>query len=165
MRAALASNCNLWNGGEFYGTPQLNSLTLLRKYYEKYPEDADKVVLNIKGGVGPTLQPDGSPQFVRRSVEHCLEMLGPSGRIDMFECARRDRNVPLENTLKALAELVDEGKIGGVALSEVSAETIKQAAKITKIVAVEIELALWSREPLTNGINTICAELGIPIIA
>jgi pyridoxine 4-dehydrogenase len=69
MRAALAANCNLWNGGELYGTPDNNSQTLLKKYYAKYPEDADKIVLNIKGGARPDLQPDGSPEFVRKSVQ------------------------------------------------------------------------------------------------
>lgn len=165
MRAALAAGCNLWNGGEFYGGPEYNSMTLLKKYYEKYPEDAENVVLNVKGGVRPDLHPDGSPEFVKKSVENCLAMMGPRGKIDMFECARRDPNVPLADTLKALAELVDEGKIGGVALSEVNAETIREAVKITKITAVEIELSLWSTEPLTNGIAKACYELKIPIIA
>lgn len=165
MRAALSSGCNLWNGGEFYGTPENNSLTLLRKYYEKYPEDANRVVLNIKGSARPDWTPDGDPEFVRQSVLRCLEMLGNRGKIDMFECARRDRNTPLEKTLGALAELVAQGKIGGVALSEVSAETIREAAKITKIVAVEVELSLWCTDPLTNGIVEACAELDIVIIA
>jgi pyridoxine 4-dehydrogenase len=165
MRASLAAGCNLWNGGEFYGTPQHNSMTLLKKYYEKYPEDADKVVLNVKGAARPGLSPDGSPEFVRKSVENCLAMLGPRGKIDMLECARRDPNVPLQQNLSAIAELVDEGKIGGVVLSEVNADTIREAAKITKIVAVEIEMSLWSTEPLTNGIAQACYELDIPIIA
>lgn len=73
--------------------------------------------------------------------------------------------MPLKETLGALAELVDEGKIGGVALCEVSANTIRKAAKITRIVAVEVELSLWSTEPLTNGIAEACFELNIPIIA
>ena len=64
MRVALAKGCNFWNGSEFYGPPNHNSLTLLKKYYEKYPEDADKVLLNIKGGTLPILRPDGSPDFV-----------------------------------------------------------------------------------------------------
>lgn len=165
MRVALASGCNFWNGGEFYGTPESNSLTLLRKYYSLYPEDADRVVLNIKGAMRPGRIPDGSPEYLRESVENCLKMLGEKGRIDMFECARRDPKVPLEKTLGTLVELVDEGKIGGIALSEVSANTIREAVKITKIVAVEVELSLWSTEPLTNGIVEACAELDIPIIA
>lgn len=49
MKTALAQGCNLWNGGEFYGPPEHNSLTLLNTYFTKYPEDADKIVLTIKG--------------------------------------------------------------------------------------------------------------------
>ena len=83
----------------------------------------------------------------------------------MYECARRDPSTPLKTTLETLAELVKEGKIGGVALREVNADTIKEAASITNIVAVEVELSLWSTKPLTNGITKDCGELGIPIIA
>ncbi len=165
MRAALSADCNLWDGGEFYGTPDANSLTLLKKYFTRYPEDAEKVILNIKGALQPGMIPDGSPTFVRQSVEHCLEMLGDKGRIDMFECARRDPNTPLKTTIATLEELVKEGKIGGIALSEVNANTIRAAAKITKIVAVEIEISLFSTEPLYNGITQACGELNIPILA
>jgi pyridoxine 4-dehydrogenase len=72
------------------------------------------VVLNIKGATRANLQPDGSPEFVKQSATHCLKMLGENGRIDMFDCAHRDPNVSLEQTLGALVELVNEGKIGGV---------------------------------------------------
>ena len=166
MRAALSTGCNLWDGGEFYGpSPDVNSLTLLRKYYTKYPEDADKVVLNIKGALRPGMIPDGSPKFVRQSVERCVEMLGGRGKIDMFECARRDPNTSFETTLATLEDLVKEGKIGGIALSEVNANTIRAAAKMTKIVAVEVEISLFCTEALSNGIANACAELNIPIIA
>ena len=164
MRAALSQNCNLWDGGEFYGSPEINSLTLLKKYFDKYPEDADKVVLNIKGGLRPGMIPDGSPEFVRQSVERCITLLGDK-KIDMFECARRDPNTPLDVTLSALDDLVKEGKIGGIALSEVSANTIREAVKITKIVAVEVEISLFCTDPLINGITEACAEFDIPIIA
>lgn len=164
MRAALANGCNFFNGGEFYGPTEKNSLALLNRYYTKYPEDADKVVLNIKGGMRG-MTPDGTPEGVRASVKNCLKQLGGKGRIDMFECGRRDNKVPLRTTLQALGELVKEGKIGGVALTEVNADTIREAAGITKIVAVEVELSLWSTEPLTNGVAQACAELGIPMIA
>ena len=166
MRAALSAGCNLWDGGEFYGpSPEINSLTLLKKYFDKYPEDAAKVVLNIKGALRPGMVPDGSPGFVRQSVERCVELLGGNAKIDMFECARRDPNAPLETTLAALRDLVQEGKIGGIALSEVNANTIREAAKTTKIVAVEVEISLFCTDPLTNGITDACAELGIPVIA
>jgi pyridoxine 4-dehydrogenase len=58
MRASLAAGSNLWNGAEFYGTQSYNSLHLLNKYFIKYPEDADKVVLSIKG-VLVNMHPDG----------------------------------------------------------------------------------------------------------
>ncbi len=166
MHAALSENCNLWDGGEFYGpSPEINSLTLLKKYFDKYPEDAAKVVLNIKGALRPGMIPDGSPDFVRQSVERCVKLLGDNAKIDMFECARQDPNVPLQITLATLRELVKEGKIGGIALSEVNANTIREAAKTTKIMAVEVEISLFCTDSLTNGIVEACAEHGIPVIA
>jgi len=165
MRASLAAGCNAWNGGEFYGPPDRNSLWLLNKYYEKCPEDAEKVILNIKGALGSDLSSDGSREGVRRSVETCLKQLGPKGKIDLFECARKDPKTPIETTMKALQELVDEGKIRGIALSEVNANTIKQAVSVAKIAAVEVELSLWATDPLTNGITQACKEHDIPLIA
>lgn len=165
MRAAIETGCTCWNGGDFYGPKENNSLVLLNKYFSKYPEDADKVVINIKGGVNSGMKVDGSPDFIRQNVESCLAQLGGKGKIDMFECARRDVDTPLEQTLGTLAELVKEGKIGGVALSEVNANTIREAAKITKIAAVEVELSLYSTDPLHNGIVEACAESNIPILA
>jgi len=164
MRAALASGCNFWNAGEFYGTPEYNSLHLLEKYFTKYPEDASKVVLSIKGGLNK-MHPDGSPENLKKSINNCHKLLGGKKSIDIFEMARVDKNTPLEITLKALEEHVKSGSIGGIALSEVSAATIKKAASITTIVAVEVELSLWSTDILSNGVAAACAEHNIPIIA
>ncbi|KAK6586155.1 hypothetical protein PZA11_001212 [Diplocarpon coronariae] len=164
MRAALAAGANFWNAGEFYGTPAHNSLTLLNKYFTLYPEDAAKVVLSIKGGL-VNMRPDGSPEGIKTSVENCLRLLDGKKSIDIFECARVDKRVPVETTMKALEEYVKAGKIGGIALSEVSAETVRRAAKVTKIVAVEVELSLWSLDVLSNGVAAAAAEHGIPIIA
>jgi pyridoxine 4-dehydrogenase len=167
MRAALSTGSNFWNGGEFYGPPNANSLHLLNRYYAKYPEDADKVVLSIKGGANvDNMAPNGSPENIRRSVNDSLKALGDKGRIDIFECARVDKNTPLEVTLKCLEEeFVKTGKIGGIGLSEVSAATIRKAAKITKIVAVEVELSLWATDIFENGVAAACAEFNIPIVA
>src|SRR6266496_1085664 len=114
MKAALAAGCNFWNAGEFYGTPEFNSLTLLNKYFTKYPEDASKVVLSIKGGI-KDMHPDGSPEGIKRSVENCLRLLDGKKSIDVFECARVDKSTPIETTMKALEEYVKAGKIGGIA--------------------------------------------------
>ena len=165
MRAAVELGCLLWDGGEFYGKPEYNSLVLLNRFFSKFPQYAGKVVLNIKGASEPTMMPNGSPDFVRKSVSNCLAQLGGKAKIAMFECARRDKRVPLETTLSTLKELVEEGKIGSVALSEVNAATIRQAAEVVKISAVEVELSLWCTDPLSNGIAKTCAELDIPILA
>jgi len=167
MKLALECGCNYWNGGEFYGRPDNNSLVLLRKYFEKYPEDADKVVVNIKGAtrVVPTIMPDGSPEYVAESIENCLKMLGPRGRIDEFESARRDHHVPYETTVQAIDKFVQAGRIGGVACSEISAATLRKAASVVKVSSVEVELSLWHTEPLTNGLAEVCAELGIVMLA
>lgn len=129
MNAALEDGANFWNGGQFYGTPENNSLHLLREYFTKYPEKAELVVLSIKGGLDVTNKlPNGSPEFVRSSVEGCLEILPPSlKKIDIFQCARVDPKTSIETTMDALRGLRDEGKFGNVGLSEVRGETIKRA--------------------------------------
>lgn len=165
MRTALSHGANFWNGGEFYGTTEYNSLHLLSSYFEKYPADAEKVVLSIKGGLGPNMVPDGSEAGVRRSVDACLAGLGGKKKLDIFECARVDPKTPVETSIGVLATYVKEGKLGGISLSEVRAETIRRAHKVHPICAVEVELSLWSTEILTNGVAATCAELGIPIVA
>jgi len=72
--------------------------------------------------------------------------------------ARIDPNTPVETSIKALAELVKEGKIGGIGLSEVNADTIRKAHAVHPISAVEIELSLFTPDPLHNGIMEACSE-------
>ncbi|KZF22272.1 Aldo/keto reductase [Xylona heveae TC161] len=166
MRTALSKGANFWNGGELYGTPTYNSLHLLNSYFTQYPEDAEKVVLSIKGAFNSQkFMPDSSPANVRRSVDECLRVLDGKKFLDLFECARQDANTPVEATVETLAEYVKAGKLGGISLSEVRAETIRRAAKVHPISAVEVELSLWSTDILDNGVMDTCAELGIPIVA
>ncbi|KAG7293304.1 hypothetical protein NEMBOFW57_003350 [Staphylotrichum longicolle] len=164
MRAALKNGMNFWNGGEFYGTPECNSMTLLEAYFAKYPEDAEKVVLSIKGAVGPK-GPDGSPEGIRRSIDNVLKQLNGRKKLDVFECARRDPKVPMEDTFRTMQEYIDKGLLGGISLSEVAASTIHEAVKHAKIVAVEVELSIFSPDVLTNGVAAACAQYGIPIVA
>ena len=171
MKAALAAGANAWNGGEIYGHDDYNSLHLLNAYFTQYPEDANKVVLSIKGGFNPgglarpNNAPNGTPENVRRSIDACLKVLDGKKFLDLFECARLDPNVPIETTLEAMNEYVKAGKIGGVSLSEVNAATIRRAAKVVKVAAVEVEFSLWATDILTNDIASTCAELDIPIFA
>ncbi|KAF4306941.1 Aldo/keto reductase [Botryosphaeria dothidea] len=166
MKAALEGGSNFWNAGEFYGTPEHNSLHLLRDYFTKYPEDADKVVISIKGGLKKgQLEPDGSRENVTRSINECLSVLDGKKFLDTFECARVDHKVPIEDTISYMAEFVKAGKLGGISLSEVSAQTIRRAAKVHPIAFVEVEFSLYSTDILHNDIAKTCGELNIPIVA
>jgi len=167
MRTALRNGNNFWNGGEFYGRPEYNSLVLVERYLEKYPEDADKIVLSIKGGVNPvTHKIDGSPENTRRTLDDSIAQLKGRKKIDIFEFGRRDHNVPMEVTFGIIEkEYVQTGKIDGISLSEVRAETIHEAVKHTKICAVEIELSLFATESLEDGVAAACAQYNIPMVA
>ncbi|KAM0462297.1 hypothetical protein ACHAPV_003771 [Trichoderma viride] len=167
LKTALNNGMTLWNGAEFYGPPNYNSMTLLKAYFTKYPEDADKVTLIIKGGVDlKTLKPDGSPENVRQSLDNIISQLGGTKKLDLFSCSRRDPNTPLDVTFGVIQkEYIDTGKLGAIALSECSADTINEAAKIAKIGTVEVELSIFTPDILKNGVAAACAQHGIPITA
>ena len=108
--------------------------------------------------------PDGSPEGVRAAVEEAIKVLPPSIKtIDVFECARVDPKVAIEKTVEALAALVKEGKIQGLGLSEANADTICRAHAIHPVSAVEIELSLFTPDPLHNNIVKTCHERKPPI--
>jgi pyridoxine 4-dehydrogenase len=168
MRIALECGANVWNGADFYGTPDANSLHLLNRYFTKYPDDADKVVLCIKSGIvmaGPTFQIDCSAEGMRKCVENANKILDGKKSIDIFGPARVDPKVPIETTIGALEQLMKEGKIGGIQLSEVRADTIRRAAKVYKIDMVEAEVSLWATDIFSNGVAEACCELGIVVLA
>lgn len=167
LKTALAAGVNVWNGADFYGTPDNNSLHLMNRYFTAYPEDADKVVLMIKSGLVDmrTFSLDCSRAGLRGFVDNAMKILDGKKKIDIFGCARVDPNVPVEESMKALAELKDEGRIGGIQLTEVKADTIRRAASVAKIDMVEAEVSLWATDIFRNGVAETCAELGIPIIA
>lgn len=165
MKAALDRGANFWNGAEFYGPPTANSLQLLNHYFTNYPEDSKRVILSVKGAFSPAGGPDNSPAGIRKSVDNCLEVLDGKVFLDIFLPGRIDPQVPIEETVPALAEYVKAGKIGGYGLSECSAESIRRAHAVYPVSAVEIELSLFSTEVLSNGVAQACSELKIPMIA
>ncbi|SMR42098.1 unnamed protein product [Zymoseptoria tritici ST99CH_1E4] len=166
MRTALDQGANFWNGGELYGSKERNSLHLLNEYFTKYPGDASKVVISIKGGMAVgKLEPDGSAENTRRSIDECLRVLDGKKKLDIWEAARVDPNVPVEVTMRAANEYIKAGKLGGISLSECSANTIRRAAKVVKVSAVEVEFSLWETTILDNGVTKACADLDIPLVA
>ena len=106
---------------------------------------------------------NGKPEYVRKSCEASLKRLGID-HIDLYYQHRVDPNTPIEETVGALAELVEEGKIRHIGLSEASINTIRRAAKTHPITALQTEYSLWSRDP-EEGILAVCRELGIGFVA
>jgi aryl-alcohol dehydrogenase-like predicted oxidoreductase len=106
---------------------------------------------------------NGKPEYVRQSCEASLRRLAID-TIDLYYQHRIDPDTPIEETVGAMARLVEEGKIGHIGLSEASPATLRRAAKIHPIAALQTEYSLWSREPEAEIIPT-CRELGIGFVA
>ncbi len=106
---------------------------------------------------------DGSPENVRRVCEGSLERLG-TDYIDLFYQHRVDPAVPIEDTVGALAELVEEGKVRYIGLSEASADVIRRAHATHPLTAVQSEYSLWTRDPESEVLPTL-RELGIGLVA
>ncbi len=127
----------------------------------------DEVVLATKFGNrrnapdGRTV--DGRPEYVRRACEASLERLGVE-TIDLYYQHRVDPQVPIEDTVGAMAELVQEGKVGFLGLSEAGLETIRRAASVHPIAALQTEYSLWTRD-VEAEILPLCRKLGIGFVA
>lgn len=169
MRAAVANGATVWSTASAYGyppEPPIAGLLLIRRYFDKYPEDADKVTLFVRGCFDSAKFTATTKRAeVLESFEESQRVVGEVKKIDVFGPARMDANVPVEETVGALKELVDAGKISSAGLSEVSAATIRRASAVTPISMVEIEFSLWSTEMLTNGVAAACKEHNVAILA
>ncbi|KAG8966416.1 hypothetical protein FRC05_002662 [Tulasnella sp. 425] len=159
------------NSSEFYGFPPnpTANLELLARFFTKYPELADRTFLSVKGARGTSGQTmltfDASPENLQRSVDGINKALDGKKRLDLFECARVDPNIPIEQAMETLKDLVKEGKFDHIGVSEISAESLKKAAAVAPIAAVEIEVSPWSYEEETKKVIATCADLKIPIAA
>jgi aryl-alcohol dehydrogenase-like predicted oxidoreductase len=107
---------------------------------------------------------DGRPEYVRAAIDRSLARLGVD-HVDLYYQHRVDRSVPIEETVGAMAELVEAGKVRCLGLSEASAETIRRAHAVHPIAALQSEYSLWSRDPESNGVLETCRELGIGFVA
>ena len=106
---------------------------------------------------------NGEPEYVRASCDASLRRLGIDS-IDLYYQHRVDPNVPIEETVGAMSDLVKEGKVKYIGLSEAGSSTIRRAHEVHPITAIQSEYSLWSREPEDDVINTI-RELGIGLVA
>jgi aryl-alcohol dehydrogenase-like predicted oxidoreductase len=129
----------------------------------------DRVILATKFGiVRDPANPDtrsisGKPEYVRQACEASLRRLNVQ-TIDLYYLHRVDPNVPIEETVGAMAQSVKEGKVRHLGLSETSAKTLRRAAKVHPIAALQTEYSLWTRDP-EDEILATCRELGVGFVA
>ena len=136
---------------------------------EAFSDRRDKVFIATK--FGPVRDPetgaftglDGSRQNCRRAVEGSLERL-KTDVIDLYYLHRVDPNTPIEETVGAMAELVSEGKVRAIGLSEASGDTIRRAAKIHPVAAVQSEYSIFSRD-IEAAVIPACIEVGATLVA
>ncbi|GAA6061073.1 hypothetical protein JCM10212_000116, partial [Sporobolomyces blumeae] len=119
--------------------------------------------LSVKGGLEPNMSPNGNLDFLRQDVENINRQLG-GRKMDLYEMARVDTDVGIEQSMKHLLTLRDEGHFKYIGLSETSAETIKRAVKVGPVAAVEVEYSPFCNDIETNGVLDTCKELGIAIV-
>ena len=125
----------------------------------KFARRTDQATPGDMSTLGPL---DGSADHVRASIDGSLQRLG-TDHVDLYYQHRVDPNVPIEETVGAMAELVEQGKVRHIGLSEAAPETIRRAHAVHPITAVQTEYSLWTRDPEPEILPT-CRELGIGFV-
>ena len=162
IHRALELGCNFLDTADMYGSGKNEELV-----GRAIRDRRDKVVLatkfgNVRGPNGEFLGVKGTPDYVRSACEASLKRLGVDV-IDLYYQHRVDKNVPIEDTVGAMAELVREGKVRYIGLSEASPKTIRRAHMVHPISALQSEYSLWEREPEEEILPTL-RELGIGFV-
>jgi aryl-alcohol dehydrogenase-like predicted oxidoreductase len=164
IHRALELGINFLDTADAYG-PYKNEELVERAIKGK----RDKIVLATKFGIvrdpaNPMARGvNGKPDYVRRACEGSLRRLGVE-TIDLYYQHRVDPATSIEETVGAMAQLVQEGKVRHIGLSEASPQTLRRAAKIHPITALQTEYSLWSRDPEDEILST-CRELGVGFVA
>lgn len=163
IHRSIDLGCTFLDTADMYGTG--HNETLVGKAIK---DRRDKVVLatkfgNVRGPKGEFLGVRGDAAYVKQCCDESLQRLGVSV-IDLYYQHRVDPNVPIEETVGAMAELVKAGKVRYLGLSEAAAETIRRAAKVHPIAALQTEYSLWTRDPEEKILATV-RELGIGFVA
>ncbi len=154
---------NFLDTAEVYG-PYKNE-ELLARFLREVPRDTLIVATKFGFRIGSDgiRGVDSSPENIRRACDASLQRLGIE-TIDLYYQHRVDPNVPIEETVAAMAELVSQGKVRTLGLSEAGPETLRRAAKVHPIAALQSEYSLWTRDVETNGVLDTCRELGITLV-
>ncbi len=161
---ALELGVNFLDTADIYG-PHKNEVLVGKALKGR----RDKFVLATKFGIvfDPTnlgiRGVNGKPDYVKSAVEASLKRLEIE-TIDLYYLHRVDGDTPIEETVGAMAKLIEEGKIRHIGLSEASAETLRRASKVHKITALQSEYSLWTRDVEENGVLEACRELNIGFV-
>ncbi len=160
---AFDSGINFFDTADMYG-PYKNEI-LVGKALKGIRDD---VILATKFGIVRGNDPksrsiNGRPEYVKSACEASLKRLGVD-HIDLYYQHRVDKNTPIEDTVGAMADLVRDGKVRFLGLSEASAETIRRANKVHRITALQTEYSLWTRDPEIEILSAV-RELGIGFVA
>ena len=167
IHRALDLGCNFLDTSDMYG-PHTNERLLGGAIAGRREEVflATKFGIRLEPGEAggpPRRSIDGSPDYVRSACEGSLQRLGVD-HIDLYYQHRVDPNTPIEETVGAMAELVAQGKVRHLGLSEASAETIRRAHAVHPITAVQSEYSMWTRDVEPEILPTL-KELGIALVA
>ncbi|MGA8603560.1 MAG: aldo/keto reductase [Thermoplasmata archaeon] len=164
IRRALELGVNFFDTADVYGHGPHSNEKVVGRALEGH---RDSVVLASKCGLlssprGDGKRIDGSPKHIREACEESLRQLNVS-TIDLYYLHRVDPETPIEESVGAMAELVKEGKVRFLGLSEVHPNTLRRAHRVHPITAVQSEYSLWTRDP-ENGILATCRELGVGFV-
>jgi aryl-alcohol dehydrogenase-like predicted oxidoreductase len=165
LHRALELGVNFLDTSDAYG-PHTNEVLVGKTIHDR----RDSVVLATKFGL--TRDPNnaqargvnGRPEYVREACDASLKRLGVD-HIDLYYQHRVDLDVPIEETVGAMADLVKAGKVRYLGLSEAGAKTIERAHAVHPISALQVEYSLWTRDPENNGMLDTCRRLGIGLVA
>jgi aryl-alcohol dehydrogenase-like predicted oxidoreductase len=167
IQRALELGINFLDTAQLYGPLTNEELVgrAVKGHRDEYviaTKFARRVDKSTPGDMSTVGQVDGSAEYVRLSIEGSLERLG-TDHVDLYYQHRVDPNVEIEETVGAMAELVKQGKVRHIGLSEAAPETIRRAHAVHPITAVQTEYSMWSRDP-ENGVLPTCRELGIGFV-
>jgi aryl-alcohol dehydrogenase-like predicted oxidoreductase len=163
LQAAVDLGIDFFDTADMYGVGH-NEQLLAKAFSDRW----DRVTVATKFGVqrgpnGEWLGVSGRPEYVKQACEKSLRRLGHE-TIDLYYQHRPDPDVPVEDSVGAMKDLVTAGKVRFIGLSEFSAEQIRTAHKVHPITALQTEYSLWSRD-VEEGILDTCRELGIAFVA
>lgn len=164
LHAAIDLGINLFDTADMYGVGH-NEELVSKAFSDRW----EKVTVATKFGVqrganGEWLGICGRPEYVKDACEKSLKRLGLE-TIDLYYQHRPDPDVPVEESVGAMKELVEEGKVRFIGLSEFSAEQIRAAHAVHPVTALQTEYSLWTRDVEEEGILDTCRDLGIAFVA